>query len=273
MKLQMLTQLSSRVSTSKLLVKQQHSFVQEELLNHTQHNNGGIRIDSDWQTNIKGLYACGEAAGSLGIFRPGGTALNSCQVGSLRAAEHIAYKSENTVSESFDKILEDAVNEANALIEATRADASTLISMNEKYSARMSQYFAFLRDIPSMEKAKGDIKSDIESFTRDNKWKNVYELFLLFKNLDIIRMEEAIAETISYTAKNFGSRGSGFVLEGTDFMDRCPIPEEPSGREKIVTVTKRSGIEIECVPVRPIPKSRDLWFEKVWGKYRALTEK
>ena len=238
-----------------------------------QHNNGGIRIDSDWQTNIKGLYACGEAAGSLGIFRPGGTALNSCQVGSLRAAEHIAYKSENTVSESFDKILEDAVNEANALIEATRADASTLISMNEKYSARMSQYFAFLRDIPSMEKAKGDIKSDIESFTRDNKWKNVYELFLLFKNLDIIRMEEAIAETISYTAKNFGSRGSGFVLEGTDFMDRCPIPEEPSGREKIVTVTKSSGIEIECVPVRPIPKSRDLWFEKVWGKYRALTEK
>ena len=57
-------------------------------------------------------------------------------------------------------------------------------------------------------------------------------------------------------------------------MDRCPIPEDASGREKIVTVKKVSGkIEIDTVPVRPIPESRDLWFEKVWGKYRALTEK
>ena len=32
-------------------------------------------------------------------------------------------------------------------------------------------------------------------------------------------------------------------------------------------------LEIDCVPVRPIPRERDLWFEKVWGNYRALTEK
>ena len=96
----------------------------------------------------------------------------------------------------------------------------------------------------------------------------------MLKNLDILRMQEAIAEVISYTAKAFGSRGSGFVLEGTDFMDRNPVPEDASGREKIVTVRKCGGkLEIDCVPVRPIPHERDLWFEKVWGNYRALTEK
>lgn len=238
-----------------------------------QHNNGGIRIDSNWQTNVEGLYAAGEAAGSLGIFRPGGTALNSCQVGSLRAAEHIAYQSTNKVSNNFDKILDDAVNEANAIIEATRGEKSTVLAMRDKYSSRMSQYFAFLRDIPEMEKALADIKSDITTFENDNKWSNIYDIPHLFKNLDIIRISEAVGEVISYTAKSFGSRGSGFVLSGEDFMQRKPIPENTEGREKIVTVRKTDALNIECVDVRPIPKSRDLWFEKVWGKYRALTEK
>lgn len=55
-----------------------------------QHHNGGIGVDCNWQTNVPGLYACGEAAGTFGRYRPGGTALNSTQVGSLRAARHIA---------------------------------------------------------------------------------------------------------------------------------------------------------------------------------------
>lgn len=238
-----------------------------------QHNNGGIRIDSNWQTNVEGLYAAGEAAGSLGIFRPGGTALNSCQVGSLRAAEHIAYQSTNKVSESFDEILKAAVDEANAIIDATRGEKSTVLAMRDKYSSRMSQYFAFLRDIPEMKKALGNIKSDIKSFANDNKWSSIYDIPHLFKNLDIIRISEAVGEVISYTAESFGSRGSGFVLSGDDFMLRKPIPENACGREKIVTVKKSGSLKIECVDVNPIPKSRDLWFEKVWGKYRALTEK
>ena len=238
-----------------------------------QHNNGGIRIDSNWQTNVEGLYAAGEAAGSLGIFRPGGTALNSCQVGSMRAAEHIVYSSKNTPSENFEKLLSDAIEEADGIIEATRADKSTVIEMRDKYGARMSQYFAFLRDIPKMREAKAEIAEDLASFTDDNKWAKIYEIPHLFKNLDIIRMQEAIGAAISYTAETFGSRGSGFVLSGTDFMDRLPISEDASGRETVVTVTKNDGLKITCVPVKPIPKSRDLWFERVWGKYRALTEK
>ena len=238
-----------------------------------QHNNGGIRIDSNWQTNVEGLYAAGEAAGSLGIFRPGGTALNSCQVGSLRAAEHIAYRSKNTVSPRFDEILAEAVSEADALIEATKGEGSTVLGARDKYSSRMSQYFAFLRDIPEMEKALEGIKSDVASFTEDNKWKSVYDIPHLFKNLDILRVSEAVAEVITYTAKSFGSRGSGFVLAGEDFMKRNPIPEKTEGREKIVTIKKCGTLKIECVDRKPIPKSRDLWFEKVWGKYRALTEK
>lgn len=55
-----------------------------------QHHNGGVMVDNHWQSTLPGLYVCGEAAGTFGQFRPGGSALNSTQVGSMRAARHIA---------------------------------------------------------------------------------------------------------------------------------------------------------------------------------------
>lgn len=58
-----------------------------------QHNNGGLAADADYETDIKGLYAVGEVCGSHGVKRPGGSALNAGQAGSLRAAEAIAFGS------------------------------------------------------------------------------------------------------------------------------------------------------------------------------------
>ena len=234
-----------------------------------QHNNGGVRIDANWQTNIGGLYAVGEAAGSLGIFRPGGSALNSCQVGSMRAAEHIVYHSKNTASENFDAIVSVAVKKADALIERTKSESSTLKAMRNRYGKRMSRDFAFLRDISVMSNSIAQINLDAENFEKDNTWKDYSEIPSLFKNLDIIRMQEAVGTAILYTAKEFGSRGSGFVLDGTDFLERQPVEENASGREKIVTVQKDGELSVVCVPVRPLP-DRDLWFERVWNKYNGI---
>jgi succinate dehydrogenase/fumarate reductase flavoprotein subunit len=55
-----------------------------------QHNNGGLAVDSWWQSNLAGLFPVGEAAGTHGVYRPGGAALNSGQVGAARAAEYVA---------------------------------------------------------------------------------------------------------------------------------------------------------------------------------------
>ena len=52
-----------------------------------QHCNGGVAVDAHWQSEVEGLYVVGEAAGTFGVYRPGGSALNSTQVGALRAAE------------------------------------------------------------------------------------------------------------------------------------------------------------------------------------------
>jgi succinate dehydrogenase/fumarate reductase flavoprotein subunit len=55
-----------------------------------QHNNGGFAVDKWWQSNIERTFVIGEMAGTHGVKRPGGSALNAGQTGGLRAAEYIA---------------------------------------------------------------------------------------------------------------------------------------------------------------------------------------
>ena len=229
-----------------------------------QHNNGGVRIDSDWQTEVRGLYCAGEAAGSLGIFRPGGSALNSCQVGSMRAAEHIASVADNSVSPRFEEILEDAISEIEGLVARTHADCATVREERDRYSKRMSRAFAFLRDIDVMDDALSEIERDMAAFEDENKWTDVTDIPALFKNLDIIKMQSAVARSMIFSAKNYGSRGSAYVLSGEDFMQRNPVPENSEGRGYAVVL---DGECVDAVAVKPLPE-RDLWFESVWGKYR-----
>ncbi|HNT35002.1 MAG TPA: oxidoreductase, partial [bacterium] len=57
----------------------------------SQHCNGGFLVDAWWESNVKNLFVIGELAGTHGVKRPGGSALNSGQVGGLRAALRIAH--------------------------------------------------------------------------------------------------------------------------------------------------------------------------------------
>lgn len=98
-----------------------------------QHHNGGIGVDCHWRTDISGLYACGEAAGTFGHYRPGGTALNSTQVGSMRAAQDIA-QSERQIPKSLTMIGE-------ILLPAGEPEA-----MIVELQAEMSRCAAFMRD-------------------------------------------------------------------------------------------------------------------------------
>ena len=54
-----------------------------------QHNNGGFAVNKWWESSIPHTFVIGEMAGTHGVKRPGGSALNAGQVGGLRAAEFI----------------------------------------------------------------------------------------------------------------------------------------------------------------------------------------
>ena len=68
-----------------------------------QHNNGGLAGNLWWESeNIKHLFPVGEVSGTHGVYRPGGSALNSGQVAGFRVAEYISncYKESSLDMES-----------------------------------------------------------------------------------------------------------------------------------------------------------------------------
>ena len=72
---------------------------------NNQHMNGGLAVDTWGQTSLEGCYAVGEAAGTHGVTRPGGAALNAGQVFGTRCAEHIASRREVEVARSSEREL------------------------------------------------------------------------------------------------------------------------------------------------------------------------
>lgn len=127
-----------------------------------QHNNGGIAVDMWWQSSVKGLFAVGECAGTHGIARPGGSALNAGQVGSLRAAQYISKHPNELIDE---KLFYELANG----IKLTFADnASDCISAAQR---RMSDNAAAVRDIEkikaTLEITLAELKTVTDPFVKD----------------------------------------------------------------------------------------------------------
>ena len=238
-----------------------------------QHNNGGVRVDSYYRTNIRGLYCIGEAAGVFGVFRPGGSALNSTQVGGLRVARRIAYFADTERSERFGEIAAEAVRALEKMVRRTHGAKSTIIQNRRTYQSQMSKNFSFLRNVEDMKKGCTVVHGFVRNFFQDNRWEKPFEIPQLFKNYDIAVMCEAVSKAFLETAKRYGSRGSAYVMNGDDVMKRDPVPENEIGRSHVLVLKKTDGkITVGEQPVKPIPE-RDLWFERVWGEYRNLIEK
>lgn len=237
-----------------------------------QHHNGGVGVDVRWQTDVTGLYAAGEAAGTFGVFRPGGSALNSTQVGSLRAAEHIARRADRSPSPRFAEIAGREAENIRTWLAAMRGKTSTVAAMREQYQSCMSRSFAFLRDPADMKRAKRRLEQWKADFRTDNQWSSAHDLPHLFKNSEILDMAIAVADAMIFAAERYGSRGSALVGENCDPLSPDPVPEREEGRKEVLlTRSGQTGAPISSArPVRPIPE-RELWFETAWKTYREET--
>ncbi|WP_154792796.1 FAD-dependent oxidoreductase [Occultella kanbiaonis] len=91
-----------------------------------QHNNGGLVVDAWWQSNVAGFFPVGEAGGAHGVYRPGGAALNSGQVGATRAAQFIAARRTQgpVAAEEFSAAATPVLADALALVERATARAA-----------------------------------------------------------------------------------------------------------------------------------------------------
>jgi succinate dehydrogenase/fumarate reductase flavoprotein subunit len=245
-----------------------------------QHNNGGLKGNIWWESDLKHLFPVGEANGSHGVYRPGGSSLNSGQVGSYRASLFISrhYKQNPPEKNVFISLIKKQTE--NRLNLATQFLTSKTINRTAEYLKgirhRMSAFGGIIRNKTKIKIAVEEAKSELNLIPDNISASNVRDLAGTFLLLDLSLTHYLYLEaTKIYIEAGGRSRGSFLITDTHGFH-----PEDIPGDEWNFTICRydreieNNILEIgfkdkllrhEAVKVRPVP-DQELWFETVWKK-------
>ena len=238
-----------------------------------QHCNGGVAVDADWRTSVDGLYAVGEVAGTHGIARPGGSALNAGQVGALRAADSIA-RSRRVVRPLSPTAARMVDAEASLCHMPTTGDSA--VSLLSALRHRMSDVAGPVRQREGMAALLSDVHKDLASLSSLSG--TAEEIFRLRDAL--VTAALVLSAMLDYTETVGTSRGSALYLDPTG---ECPHgldglfphrtdPRACADRIQSVSYGPDHVTHATWRPVRPIPPEETV-FETVWREDRARREK
>ena len=243
-----------------------------------QHNNGGLAGNLWWESsNVKHLFPVGEVNGSHGIYRPGGAALNSGQVGGFRAAEYIAnrYADWSVSAEAAKAAMSQA---AVALLDWLTASQSSpgaaWQSERDEFQTRMSRAGAHIRSLSDLAQA---VPEAWAQFARLNQSGDPANLGESLRNRQLCFAHAVYLEALKAALESgVGSRGSSIVLDpkgdavhpGLDDHWRI-IPENESWRNVVLetVATSEGDVANTWINRRPLPRP-DSWFETAWAGYR-----
>lgn len=238
-----------------------------------QHNNGGLDVDMWWQTNIKHLFACGEVAGTHGIYRPGGSALNAGQVGSMRAAQYISTHTDNEKVSGFDKEAEKAVKKHTALCRAIISENDNTDALTAEHARKMSEAAGAIRNSELISEALTYEKKFVENFANEVKAKtvNLWKAYRL-RDASISRIVymTAMNEYVKLGGKSRGSSiytsKNGHSPEGMEDIFRFEL-DNGAFDKSVLCVDYQNGVKSFVRDVRPLPEGGG-FFENVWREYR-----
>jgi succinate dehydrogenase/fumarate reductase flavoprotein subunit len=246
-----------------------------------QHNNGGLKGNIWWESNVRHLFPIGEVNGTHGIYRPGGSALNSGQVGGYRAAQYIAncYQDYSLCSEEFLTLIEEQLRKKLSLVNTalSRVDkeGQDMQDFRKTSQRLMSKVAAHIRKGEWIKEALQESEAALSKLNSGKvRLNSQAELLEFFQNRQLLLTQIAVLKSIDlYLERGGGSRGSYLVLddsgESVKSLDagwkfRLELKEL---RREILEYTNKNGEHfMQWVPVRPIPED-DFWFENVWQDY------
>ena len=247
-----------------------------------QHNNGGLRGSIWWESSVKHLFPIGELNGAHGV-RPGGSALNSGQVGALRAAQYIAgvYRDGPRSVDAFKAMVRPQVAEEIREIQAYLTAPSSAPNVHEVRSevqSRMTQHAAFIRSQAGVREALSDAKRLREKLARTGmRLANRRQIAVAIENASLCLTHIAYLEALStLIERGGGSRGAYMVLDDEGDLSvrtkagEC-LPhrsENLAMRQEILEVQFGSDGEfrVQPAPVRPLPED-DSWYETAWADW------
>ncbi len=245
-----------------------------------QHNNGGLKGNIWWESDLRHLFPVGEVNGSHGVHRPGGSALNSGQVGGFRAALYISKKYNQAPIENGSFISEvrrtvgENLNLAKLWVESGSNNNDRFL---DEIQRRMSSSAGIFRNLKKVAEASSEALELLKKLPSEIGAKSVDKLADSFSLLDQCITHYVYLEAVRFYLEQGGrSRGSYIVaedeyIEGIDmsmvFRKYVLCKYDRDIENKIIEVClKGDTVVTNLENVREVP-DQDLWFEKVWREY------
>lgn len=243
-----------------------------------QHNNGGLTIDKWWQTNIEGFFAVGEVSASHGVYRPGGSALNAGQVGSMRAAQYISKNCKGNSPDAmiFEKNMSHAIASAIVMGDNCFSNNDNVEQVWDNAIKRMSRFGAAIRSYEGILQALEEVKVELSNFDKTVNISSAKKLHKVYRLYDILLSQYVyLMAMANYIDKGGKSRGSALYSDknGTSAYRKLPetfkfILDDGTKGDMVQEVTYNDGYcKFSWRKVREIPRDDD-FFENVWRSYR-----
>lgn len=216
-----------------------------------QHINGGADVDINWQTSTQNIFAVGETAGTFGIYRPGGSALNSTQVGALRAAEYI---SRNEICFAGENVINTALQNEKDYIE------NCLKSRNAQtdFSADMSIYAAESRNLDEIAVLKEKLQKQcaLEYYRLYDE--NYTSVLNLYRYKDTVNTQLMLCSAFCEILPQTGGRGGAVCTQ-----NGSAVKENEYYRDFAVVTEKNKSY---FVPLRGL-QDLNYSFEAEWNRF------
>jgi succinate dehydrogenase/fumarate reductase flavoprotein subunit len=253
-----------------------------------QHNNGGFAINKWWESSIPHTFVIGEMAGTHGVKRPGGSALNAGQVGGLRAAEYIvhAYGSDLAHLPKRKSEVEQQIEGLMDKLSRWRTSSGrTPQEVIEEIQSRMTASAAHVREEKD---ATESLRKAIEL------WRDIQERGLAAGDSEsfraAIQAEHLALASIAYLkaivdllVQDGGSRGSYLVLSPRGIPIHPEVRDQATG-EPLAFAPENENLRSKIQRVEYDEHARDLFrctmiaprtapigrkpFEPAWREYR-----
>ncbi len=248
-----------------------------------QHCNGGFAVDRWWESGIANLFVIGELAGTHGVKRPGGSALNAGQVGGLRAAQRIAhvYYGDADPLEEFREAAAPVVRRFARLVGHVKERPDGALDNAEvkrSIQHRMSARAGMVRSADGLRQALSEAEEQWARITEAGLVQSEDGYLCAVQVRELALAQRAFLEAmLGLIERGEGSRGShlvaepGGILPHPDLGDEWRFrPENEDLRDEILSVgydPEADEFGLQVVRPRPLPQA-EYWFENTWAEFR-----
>jgi len=244
---------------------------------NNQHMNGGIMVDTWGRSSLAGCYAVGEAAGTHGVTRPGGAALNAGQVFGTRVAEHISAsgRAKKAPASDLRVVAGAAVFELLGMLKDDSPLAAKAI--RTEVQARMSDKAGLICDGESVASALGAARRlNAEIRTKGIAYERAAEAGRALQWRQMALASEAVLAALDYFIRNGGgSRGARAICDAAGELlplsNAGPLEEfrfrkerDAHREEQIVVRLEGDAMRISTRPNRKFDESAKSFFERDW---------